>query len=33
MNHCKECSKKPYSFMAIDTTLTSDNLIRFRKGI
>ena len=25
MNLCKKCTAKPYSFLAIDTTLASDN--------
>ena len=27
----KICTKEPYSFFTIDTTLTADNLMRFRK--
>ena len=27
----KICTKEPYSFFIIDTTLTADNLMRFRK--
>ena len=30
-NICKECTGKPYSFLVIDTTLASDNPLRFRK--
>ena len=30
-NHFKKCTEKPYSFLAIDTTLESDNPLRFRK--
>ena len=26
----KNCTNKPYSFLAIDTTLPADNLMRFR---
>ena len=33
MNLYKKCTAKPYSFFIIDTTLTSDNLLRFRKNI
>ena len=32
MNLYKKCTEKPYSFLAIDTTLASDNLLRFRKN-
>ena len=28
-----EYSKKPYSFLVNDTTLTSDNSLRFRKNL
>ena len=28
----KECTKEPYSFMTIDTTLSSSNPMRFRKS-
>ena len=31
MNLYKECTAKPYSFLAIDSTLASDNFLRFRK--
>ena len=31
INICKECTGKPYSFLVIDTTLASDNSLRFRK--
>ena len=31
MNICKKCITKPYSFLVIDTTLASDNLLRIRK--
>ena len=33
MNLYKKCTAKPYSFLVIDTTLTSDNLLHFRKNI
>ena len=33
MNLYKKCTAKPYSFLDIDTTLTSDNLLRFRKNL
>ena len=29
----KKCTDKPYSFLVIDTTLPSDNLLRFRKSL
>ena len=29
----KEYTKKPYSFLVNDTTLSSDNLLRFRKNL
>ena len=29
----KKCTDKPYLFLVNDTTLTSDNLLRFRKNI
>ena len=31
MNLYKKCTEKPYSLLAIDTTLASDNSLRFRK--
>ena len=31
INIYRECTSKPYSFLVIDTTLSSDNLLRFRK--
>ena len=31
MNLYKKCTAKPYSFLAIDATLASDNSSRFRK--
>ena len=33
MNLYKKCTKKPYSFLVIDTTLASDNYSRFRKNL
>ena len=33
MNLHKECAVKPYSFLAIDTTLETDNPSRFRKNL
>ena len=32
MNLYKKCTEKLYSFYIIDTTLTSDNSLRFRKN-
>ena len=29
----KECTAKRYSFLVIDTTLTADNLLQFRKNL
>ena len=29
----KECTKEPYSFLVNDTTLQSDNLLRFRYNL
>ena len=29
----RECVKEPYSFLTIDTTLPSNNLLRFRKNL
>ena len=29
----KECTKEPYNFLAIDTTLPSINSLRFRKNL
>ena len=29
----KRCSAEPYSFLVNDTTLPSDNLLRFRKDL
>ena len=31
INICRECTAKPYSFLVSDTTLASDNRLRFRK--
>ena len=33
MNLYKKCTAKPYSFLVIDATLASDNLLRFRKNL
>ena len=33
VNIYKKCTKKPHSFLVNDTTLTSDNLLRFRKNL
>ena len=33
MNLYKKCTAKPYSFLVIDTTLTSDNPLYFRKNL
>ena len=32
-NIYRECSAEPYSLFANDTTLTSDNPLRFRKNL
>ena len=32
MNLYKKCTSKPYSFFVIDTTLSSDNPLHFRKS-
>ena len=29
----RECTKKPYSFLTIDTTLPASDLLRFRKNL
>ena len=29
----KKCTDKPYSFLVVDTTLPSNNLLRFRKNL
>ena len=28
-----KCTEEPYSFLTIDTTLTADNHLRFRKSL
>ena len=33
MNLYKKCTAKPYSFLVIGATLTSDNPLRFRKNL
>ena len=33
VNIYRECTAEPYSFFANDTTLASDNLLRFRKNL
>ena len=33
MNLCKKSTVEPYSFLVIDTTLPSDNSLRFRKNL
>ena len=33
MNICKKYIAKPYSFLVIDTTLASDNPLRFRRNL
>ena len=33
INLFKKCTAKPYSFLFIDATLTSDNPLRFRKNL
>ena len=33
MNLYKKCTTKPYSFLVIDTTFASDNLLRLRTNI
>ena len=33
MNIYKKCTKEPYSFLVNDTTLPSDNPLRFRKNL
>ena len=33
MNLYKKCAAKPFSFLLIDTTLASDNPLRFRKNL
>ena len=29
----RKCTKEPYSFLTIDTTLPADNYLRFRKDL
>ena len=29
----KKCTAKPYSFLVVDTTLPSDNPLKFRKNL
>ena len=33
VNIYKKCTDKPYSFLVSDTTLASDNPLRFRKNL
>ena len=33
MNIYKKCTAKPYSFLVIDTTLASENPLRFRNNL
>ena len=33
MNLYKKCTAEPYSFLIIDTTLASNNSLRFRKSL
>ena len=33
INIYKKCTDKPYSFLVNDTTLASDNPLRFRKNL
>ena len=33
INIYKKCTDKPYSFLVNDTTLTSDDSLRFRKNL
>ena len=33
MNFYQECTAKPYHFLFIDTTLASDNPVRFGKNL
>ena len=32
MNIYRKCTSEPYSFLTIDTTLSANNLLRFRKN-
>ena len=33
MNLYRECTENPYSFLVIDTILTSDNPLHFRRNL
>ena len=33
MNLYKKCTAEPYSFLVIDTTLASNNSLRFRRNL
>ena len=33
MNVYRKCTNKPYSFLTIDTTLSDNNPLRFRKNL
>ena len=33
MNLYKKCNEKPYSYLLIDTALSSDNPLRFRNNL
>ena len=33
MNLYRKCTTEPYSFLVINTTLTSDNILHFRKNL
>ena len=33
MSFNKKCTEKPYSFLVVDATLASDNLLRFRNNL
>ena len=33
INISKKCTDKPFSFLVLDTTLPSNNLLRFRKNL
>ena len=33
MKICRECTKEPYYFLTIDTTLPASDLLRFRKSL
>ena len=32
MEICRECTKEPFNFLTIDTTLPTSNPLRFRKN-